>query len=277
MSNAIARKAALERRDAIEFEPTSLIGYSSRGKILALGDADSLARCDGLPAGLDLERIECTPGETRVDGYLGAFRVDLAAADGAQRQLQGDAVLDLFADPLLAREMPPPGYFHAPPERWETLAIGDELENVSGEFEKPKYFVYDESICAHGVNGKTVCTRCIDACPAEAIASIGETVEVNASLCQGGGSCATVCPSGAMRYLFPNLRDSGRRLRDTLAAYRDGGGETAVVLFHTESHDAASYLENYDNVLPLPVEELASVGVDQCLAALASSTTCVAP
>ena len=75
----------------------------------------------------------------------------------------------------------------------------------------------DASICAHSVNGQTVCSRCIDACPAEAIVSIGERIEVNPNLCQGGGSCATVCPSGAIRYRYPNLRDNGKRLRDMLA------------------------------------------------------------
>jgi len=272
MSNSEARLQALEKRDAFEFEPTSLITYRSKGRVLALGDADSLASCAELPAGIDLEKIDCSSGKAQVDGFLGAFRVDLAAADGSSRQYQGDAILDLHETALLVREMLPPGYFHAPPSRWQELGIAEDLENIGGEFDKPKYFVYDESICAHGVNGKTVCTRCIDACPAEAIHSIGEIVEVDANLCQGGGTCGTVCPSGAIRYLYPNLRDSGKRLRDVLAAYL-GGGSDPVILFHAESYDPAAYLENYDNAIPLAVEELASVGMDQCLAALAYGAT----
>lgn len=273
MSNIEARKQALAVRDAVEFEPTSLVGYQSGGKVLALGDAESLASCAGLPDGIRLETVDCAAAQTQIDGYLGAFLVDLTAADGTQTRYQGDAVLDLHQSPLLAREMPPPGYFHAPPDAWERLEIADQLENISGEFDKPKYFVYDESICAHGVHGKTVCTRCIDACPAEAIQSLGEIIEVNANLCQGGGSCATVCPSGAIRYLYPNLRDSGKRVRDVLAAYLQAGGRAPVVMFHAESYDPAPYLESYDNLIPLPVEELASVGTDLCLAALAYGAT----
>ncbi len=273
MSNSDALQQALAVRDAVEFEPTSLVGYKSQGRVLALGDAEALASCAQLPDGIRLEAIDCSAAQARVDGYLGAFSVDLTAADGTQTRYQGDAVLDLHQAPLLAREMPPPGYFHAPPDSWERLEIADQLENITGEFDKPKYFVYDESICAHGVHGKTVCTRCIDACPAEAIQSLGEIIEVNANLCQGGGSCATVCPSGAIRYLYPNLRDSGKRVRDVLAAYLRAGGRDPVVLFHAESYDPAAYLENYDNVIPLAVEELASVGTDLCLAALAYGAT----
>ena len=47
----------------------------------------------------------------------------------------------------------------------------------------------------------------------------GERIEVDPYLCQGGGSCTTVCPSGAIRYLYPNLRDNGKRLRDMLQCY----------------------------------------------------------
>ena len=52
------------------------------------------------------------------------------------------------------------------------------------------------------------CTRCIDACPADAITGLAERIEVNPYLCQGGGVCASVCPSGAIRYAYPSARDN---------------------------------------------------------------------
>ena len=267
MSASEARRHALEARDAVALEATGRITYRSAGKVIALGDQQSLARCDELPAGIEVQRVVAQPGKVEVDGYLGAFTVRVEGEQPAA--YRGDAVLDLGAQPLLARELPPPGYFHAPPEDWQRLELAAELESLSGEFEKPKYFDYDASICAHSVNGRTVCSRCIDACPAEAIRSIGELVEVDPNLCQGGGSCATVCPSGAIRYLYPNLRDNGRRLRDMLAAYRRHGGERPVVLFHGASFDPGEYLQAYENLLPVAAEELASVGPDLCLSALA--------
>ncbi|MGD2173143.1 MAG: 4Fe-4S binding protein [Gammaproteobacteria bacterium] len=269
MSDNAARQQALAARDKTPLEATSRVSYRSAGRIVALGDEAALAHCDELPPALAIERVSAVPGNVRIDGYLGAFTVEATDNRGNVAAHRADAVLDLNEAPLLAREMPPPGYIHAPPDRWEELGLAAELENLGGEFEKPKYFDYDASICAHSVNDREVCRQCIDACPAEAIHSIGDRIEVDPNLCQGGGSCATVCPSGAIRYLYPNLRDNGMRLRDMLAAYLQAGGSEPIVLFHTANQSAEPYLEAYDNLLPIEVEELASVGMDLCLSALA--------
>lgn len=269
MSNSDARQHALQARDGIALEATSLIRYQSAGRILALGDEAALEHCDQLPPGLDIERVSTAGGKVTIDGYLGAFTVSVGDADGNASAFRADAILDLGQQPLLAREMLPPGYFHAPPQQWQDLELAAELESLVGEFEKPRYFDYDASICAHSANGKTVCSRCIDACPAGAIISIGESIEVNPNLCQGGGSCATVCPSGAIRYRYPNLRDNGKRLRGMLSAYREHGGSDAVVLFHAATCAPDAWLEEHDNLLPVEVEELGSVGMDLCLSAFA--------
>ncbi len=269
MSNSEARQQALEVRDAFALEPTSLITYRSNGKVIALGDDAMLEQCDELPATVDINRISCVGSQIQITGHLGAYAVSVTDQHGNSVAHQGDAILDLNQNPLLAREMLPPGYFHAPPANWEPMGLAQELESLSGEFEKPKYFDYDPSICAHGVNGKIACNQCIDACPAEAIHSLGERIEVDPNLCQGGGSCSLVCPSGAIRYLYPNLRDNGKRLRDMLETYRQHGGADPIVLFHADSYSAEHYLQAYDNLLPLPVEELASVGMELCLSALA--------
>jgi len=268
MGNSDARQQALEARDRAPLEATDLIRYRSAGHILALGDEAALEHCDGLPAEIDIERVPLAGGSVAIDGYLGAFSVGVSDAHGNEASYRADAILDLNPQPLLAREMPPPGYYHALPEQLNAELAG-ELESLAGEFEKPRYFDYDASICAHSANGRTVCSACIDACPAEAIASIGDRIEVDANLCQGGGSCAMVCPSGAIRYRYPNLRDNGKRLRDMLAAYREHGGSEPVVLFHAESWAPDAYLDAYDNLLPFAVEELGSVGMDLCLSAFA--------
>ncbi len=269
MSNNDAQKQALAQRDAFEFEPTSLISYQSAGKVIAVGDNDALAKCIELPATLDLGLISTASGKIQISGYLGAYVVEVTDQHGDQVAHQGDAILDLNATPLLGREMLPPGYFHVPPGDWGNPELAAELADLPGEFQKPKYFDYDASICAHAVNGKIACRQCIDACPAEAIQSLADRIEVNPYLCQGGGSCTTVCPSGAIRYLYPSLRDNGKRLRDMLTVYQEQGGKRPIILFHSESYSPEMYLQTYDNLLPLEVEELGSVGMDICLSALA--------
>lgn len=269
MSNVDARQQALAVRDAFEFEPTSLVSYQSTGKVIVLGDDDALAKCSELPAALDINPVAISAGRIQIEGYLGAYMVKVTDQQGNEMSHQGDAILDLNDAPLLAREMLPPGYFHVPPGDWGNPELMAELADLRGEFQKPKFFDYDASICAHGVNGKVACRQCIDACPAEAIHSLVDRIEVNPYLCQGGGSCTTVCPSGAIRYLYPGLRDNGKRLRDMLKVYQEQGGELPIVLFHSESYSPEMYLQHYDNLLPLEVEELGSVGMDLCLSALA--------
>jgi ferredoxin len=269
MSNSDARHQALALFESYRFEPTSLISYQSSGKLLALGDESRLSQCADLPAAVDVETIAVARGRVSIEGHLGAYSVDVSDAHGNRQTFKGDAILDLFDTPLLTREMLPPGYFHVAPAdrgRRELLA---ELEALRGEFQKPRYFDYDASICAHAVNGRIVCRQCIDACPAEAIQSIGELIEVDPYLCQGGGSCTAVCPSGAIRYLYPNLRDNGKRLRAMLQCYVEQGGADPIVFFHAESFVPQDYLQAYDNLLPVAVEELASAGMDLCLSALA--------
>lgn len=269
MSNRQAQQKALALRDSFEFEPTSLVPYQSAGKVIVVGDDDALKRCADLPASLDLNPISSTNNNLQIDGYLGAYVVEVTDQHDNLSAHKGDSILDLHDAALLTREMLPPGYFHVAAKNWDPAALAEELEGLQGEFQKPRYFDYDSSICAHGVNGKIACRQCIDACPAEAIQSIGERIEVNPYLCQGGGSCTTVCPSGAIRYLYPNLRDNGKRVRDTLSEYLQQGGKNPVLLFHSDHYAVDSYLQAYDNVLPLGVEELASVGMDLCLSALA--------
>jgi ferredoxin len=281
--NGQARTAALAVAAAAETVPAGIVPYASAGTLLILG-----AEVPALAAAAQYQQqdnISCTvivveTGATAVGkrdhggitvltatiselgGYLGAFRLTLAGADSEtilNEVTQGRQVFDLVAAALQ-----------------QALA---EIPGLVGEFEKPQFFNYNASICAHGRSGMTACTRCLEACPTDAIISLGNTIEVDPGLCQGVGSCATACPTGAITYSYPRLSDSLDRLRAMLKTYRDSGGVDAVVLFH--DHEAGREVlatvaaQLPENILPVELEELGSVGLDTWLSALAYGASAV--
>jgi ferredoxin len=293
-----ARASALQRLQLASAAPASVVEFESRGRCLLVGDeADALALVRALAGQLDccvlvpgdgtpdVDRIDGTfvvrGGRPLVRGALGDFEVALLGA-GTNRNLGAlltpavdrfDLVVDLQATPLLRQAMLPLGYYAPGGDETARTALLEVLPQMRGQFEKPKYFNYNPEICAHGRSGKRGCTRCIDVCPAEAIVSIGETVAVNPYLCQGGGGCATVCPSGAMTYAYPRPGDLLTGLRQLLRDYREDGGATPSVLFHDEASGEALALglagAMPEHVLPVTLEEIGSVGMDVWLGCLA--------
>ena len=69
------------------------------------------------------------------------------------------------------------------------------------------------------------CHRCLDLCPAGAIAPDGDHVAIDAKICAGCGQCAAACPTGAAAYALPPADALMRKLRVLLSAYREAGGE----------------------------------------------------
>jgi ferredoxin len=187
-----------------------------------------------------------------------------------------DLVLDLSAEPILRIAQKPQGYLAPGPDPLAQSLAAAELARLVGEFEKPKFFVYDERICAHGRSGKVGCTACIDVCSAGAISPAGDKVQVEPHLCVGCGGCATVCPSGAMTYARPRVADIGTRLKRMLAVYRQAGGRDAAILIHNAEagRELVARLARRGKGLParvIPVEvfHIASAGIDTLLGAIA--------
>ena len=205
----------------------------------------------------------------RIEGYLGDFRVRLGEpGDAGAETVEADLVLDLSPEPLIETALAPAGYHRAEAGEEGIAQAIDELASLIGTFEKPVYVAYDPSICAHGRSGHIACSRCIEACPAGAITGLAEAVAADTHLCQGGGVCATVCPSGAMKYAYPYARDTQEHLRLLLQNYRENGGaDPVVVLFAAADGELADF--SVDRFLPVMLEELASAGLETWLSALA--------
>ena len=237
---------------------------------------------------------------------------DAAGAIDFQREPRVDAdtfdlVLDLRAEPAFTMHQPPQGYFHAGRDIATLHKAMLELRDAVGEFEKPKFFTYEQKICAHSRNERIGCTACIDVCSARAIASDASLkgklqgkvrggperagtagakptggIVVEPHLCVGCGACSTVCPSGAISFAYPSTVDQGQRLRTLLRAYAVAGGRDPVLLIHSDGDgtkrvDELGRAARTDRalhgvparVLPVGVWHTASVGIDLWLSAFA--------
>ncbi|RYF71546.1 MAG: 4Fe-4S dicluster domain-containing protein, partial [Comamonadaceae bacterium] len=209
-----------------------------------------------------------------------------------------DLVLDLGNAPAFTQHQPPQGYFHVPAQTPLTQAVLQLRESV-GEFEKPKFFRYEQRLCAHSRNQQIGCSACIDVCSAQAIRSDASLkgkiasrgrgtaghptagIVVEPHLCVGCGACSTVCPTGALTFGYPGPADLGKRVRTLLRAYGAAGGRDAALLLHSQEEGAArlnalgraaSVGQAHGvpaRVLPLALWHSASVGLDVWLAAFA--------
>ncbi|SFD22246.1 4Fe-4S binding protein [Massilia yuzhufengensis] len=287
--DAQARAAAILAADAIPvFEPGVTVSYRSGGRTLVVGSAENaLPWADRLAAALPVTVLLLDNQETMpvrpypvhisrtvaVAGWLGAFEARWQAPGQPLQQGRFDLVLDLAPSRLIPSHQRPHGYYAPGYDDTAREQAADELQDMVGDFEKPKYFAYKERTCAHGRNGQKGCTACIDICSAQAIHGDGDKIKVNPYLCAGCGACSTVCPTGAISYAFPPAALTGKRMQAALRSYREAGGAQPVFLLHDPDHGAALLARLGEaipgRVIPLALQHTASTGIDVWFAAVA--------
>ena len=228
---------------------------------------------------IDLEKCSGHRDCVAACGAIGA--IDFART-ATERSGKFDLILDLSAKPLIALHQPPQGYFAPGADAAAQTAASLALTQLVGQFEKPKFFLYKEKLCAHSRNGKIGCTACIDVCSAQAVSHNGDQIKVNPNLCVGCGACTTVCPSGALAYAYPRVPDMGLRMRTLLSTYAAAGGRAPALLLHDRAHGTA-LIERLGRmaqahgklagvparVIPVELHHAASTGIDLWLAAVA--------
>jgi len=230
---------------------------------------------------IDLDRCRDHRQCVAACGAIGAIDFERTPAQ-AEREQTFDLVLDLAAEPAFRMHQPPQGYWRPGADLAAQAAAVVEIVEATGEFEKPKFFSYKSSICAHSRSGQPGCNQCIDVCSTEAIRSDGDKVYVEPHLCMGCGACATVCPSGAMSYIYPSAPELGKRIRTLLATYAAAGGRDACLLFHDAAGEEVILALGRRGkglparVIPVAIHHMASAGIDVWLGALAYGASAIA-
>ncbi|MCQ9375576.1 4Fe-4S binding protein [Methyloversatilis sp. XJ19-13] len=245
-------------------------------------DLDACVRCnaciDACPEGAigydyQVSAARCTGHRACASACRDIGAIDFSAV-GAPRSETYDLVLDLSEPALIRIPHPPQGYLSPGRDPLEQSLALQQIAALVGEFEKPKFFTYKPSICAHSRNSKQGCNQCIDVCSTSAIRAEGDGVFVEPHLCMGCGACATVCPTGAMRYAYPSASDVALRIKTALKAWRAAGGRAPRILFHSETRGeelialAGRHRGLPADVLPVAVHDVASVGLELMFAAL---------
>ena len=200
-----------------------------------------------------------------------------------------DIILDLQEEPFLKMAEPPKGYFWPGLDAVQQALVIPKIMNSVGEFEKPRFFAYQEKICAHGRNGQVGCSACIDICSTQAISSVFEAgkgrVSVNPHLCMGCGACATACPSGAMTYVNPTVPYLGLKMKTLVDNFtKTHTADIApTVLFHSGSEGGDQWMNAVGrlarvqpqtfggipaHVIPFSIHHVASTGIDLWLGML---------
>ncbi|MDF0533433.1 4Fe-4S binding protein [Shewanella yunxiaonensis] len=309
MSNSPAQQALRQVRNEVKQQTRILqnlipptVSYTTEGSVLVIGPEDLARLAADKLSGMagrvilanepitsqdeaHLEKVMAAAEDVEtyynkimsVKGFLGQFQVTVEHNEGvaelskiALRKAHFDLILDLSQTPLIQLEMLPPGYFYVGQDPEKLAQALEELPQMVGQFDKPRYVKINADICAHYRNGINGCNRCLNFCPADAIKSVDQQIAVDPYLCHGAGSCSNACPTGALTYDLPTPQALHSYLNKLINRFIEKSGTAPVILFHDAAQGAALITDELPgDVLAVELEEITVAGMDHWFAALA--------
>ncbi len=215
-----------------------------------------------------------------LSGWMGQFTASLRTPQGtvdlAPLSFHDDGHFDWVLDfsGAVRTEVPPLGYYPLPVDDFPALkhALLEIAGRVRTGYDKPRYFTFVETTCAHRRQGIAGCNACLSVCPAGAITGEKESIRIEPHLCQGCGTCTLVCPTGAVRYADPDTAFSLKRLHAMLAGWRANDGGT-VGLWIVPADPEVPVPEGW---IPYTQRETGSLGLEFWLAALVAGCNRIA-
>ena len=189
-----------------------------------------------------------------------------------------DILIDLTGNtPLFTGWEKRDAYFRASADDNMAIArIEADAMQLIGDFEKPIYVNFDDNICAHSRNKIDGCSRCIDVCPAGAITSLGDHVNIDPAICGGCGLCGTVCPSGAVQTAYPPADQLLSGIAQLLDYFLEAGGKAPSLLLHDEDYglEVIEMMARYgrglpSNVIPVSMHAMGRAGHDLMISIIA--------
>ncbi len=309
-SKTLPKIAALLKEAAYDVKPAGITAIKSDGICLVYGSGqDAIDVAHRLSARLSVTLLlknsdDIVPpavsgfpiyrGEiVAAQGHFGEFEITVnkyaatvpSSRDSLEFQMERDGVVsncslifDMTGEaPMLPSPERRDGYFHVDPALPGAVAQAMfDISDLVGEFEKPIYVTYDDSICAHSRSNQVGCNLCLDICPASAIEPDGDNIIIDPIICGGCGSCSSVCPTGAASYDYPNRVSLIERAQVLLQTYYAAKGKDPVLFIHDESYgsELISMMARFGrglpaNVIPFGINEITQVGhefLSSCLA-----------
>ena len=155
-----SRRHPGRRRYCCAPEPGVSVSYRSGGRTLVVGSSlQALAWAEHLSAALPvtlllLDNVDVgartypvfVARTVAVAGWLGAFEARWQAPNQPVEQGKFDLALDLSPSPLISTHQNPHGYYAPGVDEADRRAAVAEMMEMTGDFEKPKYFAYKERL-----------------------------------------------------------------------------------------------------------------------------------